>query len=63
MAEQKPFRYDVGATVRMRRHPTMPMIVLKREYSAVRGDPVYTLRFENTPDDKRGFLIWDEEIE
>jgi hypothetical protein len=59
---QEVYRYEVGARVFMKKHPHFPMVVISRSNENVARDHVYTLRFENNPDDTRGFLVWDDAI-
>jgi hypothetical protein len=56
------FRFEVGARVFMKKHPRFPMVVIARTDKTTLAEHVYTLRFENNPDDKRGFLVWDDAI-
>ena len=54
--------YSTGDRVALKRYPHIPCIVLKHMLSPARADSVYSVRFEDKPEDTRGFLAWEEDI-
>jgi hypothetical protein len=59
---EKTFKFEVGATVFMKRHPAIPWIVIRRSLSPARKDFTYTVRAVDNPSDERGFLVWEDAL-
>jgi len=58
----KQFRYKTDQIVRMKNHPDKDMVVMKQMYSHASKAPMYQVRFADSPNDLRGFIVWDDDL-
>ncbi|MDA4132063.1 MAG: hypothetical protein OK454_02920 [Thaumarchaeota archaeon] len=55
-------KYRTDDVVSTKKHPTQRFVVLKHMLSPARKEHTYAVRFEEQTDDKRGFLVWEEDL-